>query len=80
MVLKALQNGLHGGLGCAEVGHDHGGHLGGVRVSVGQEFVLEVAGHSRLCRLQAGLQIRELSRHVQQLRGARETEGGVLFI
>lgn len=32
-------------------------------------FELQVGGHGRLGRLQAGLQARELSRHVEQLMG-----------
>ncbi|TNN54714.1 hypothetical protein EYF80_035057 [Liparis tanakae] len=54
---KALQYGLHGRLRGGEAGHDHGRHQGGVRSSVGQVFVLQVAGYRRLGRLQAGLQI-----------------------
>lgn len=65
MVLKALQYGLHSCLRGGEAGHNHGCQLGGVCVSVGQVFVFQVSGNSRLRRLQAGLQVGELSRHVQ---------------
>lgn len=75
MVLKALQYGLHSRLWGGEAGHNHGCHLGGVRSSVGQVFVLQIAGYGRLSHLQAGLQIGELSRHVQKLRSGRETDG-----
>ena len=54
--------------------------LGGVCVSVGQELFLQVAGHCRLGRLQAGLQIGELSRHVQQLQGGGGTDGDLVWV
>lgn len=72
MVLQALQNGLHRRLGGGETGDGHGG----VRVAESQVFVFEFAGHRCLRCLQAGLQIRELSRHVQQLQSGRR-HGGI---
>lgn len=71
MVLKALQYGQHGCLRGVKAGHDHGCHLGSMCMRVGQMFEFQVSGHGRLCSLQAGLQIRELSRHVQQLQGGK---------
>lgn len=67
MTFKALQYRLHSCLRGGEAGYNHGSYLGVVG------HVLQVGGYDCLGYLQAGLQLRELERHVQKLQGERES-------